>query len=184
MSSLFPFPVVCVILSLHEWTVLLFVFQCIYLYMSCHCEMLVYYLVIIYKNKTNRIGGVMVSLIASSAVDRGFEPRSVESKDFKISICCFSAKHAALRKIAKIGQLGIRIMCPNGATWLPADWCFSALAPSKSNSGGWSGTKRTSSSFQSKINLFSPWYSYKIVDLSLNNNHSLPQKQRQKTEQK
>ena len=30
--------------------------------------------------QTNHIGGVMVSVLASSAVDRGFEPRSVKSK--------------------------------------------------------------------------------------------------------
>ena len=34
----------------------------------------------------------------SSAVDRGFEPRSGKTKDNKIGICCFSAKHAALRR--------------------------------------------------------------------------------------
>ena len=39
----------------------------------------------------------MVSLLASSAVDRGFDPRSGQTKDYKIGICCFSAKHAALR---------------------------------------------------------------------------------------
>ena len=44
----------------------------------------------------NRIGGVMVSLLALSVVDRGFEPRSGQTKDYKIGICCFSAKHAAL----------------------------------------------------------------------------------------
>ena len=31
----------------------------------------------------NRIGGLMVSVLASSAVDRGFEPRSGQTKDFK-----------------------------------------------------------------------------------------------------
>ena len=46
----------------------------------------------------NRIGGVMISVLASSAVDRGFEPRSGQTKDYKIGICCFSAKHAALRR--------------------------------------------------------------------------------------
>jgi hypothetical protein len=46
----------------------------------------------------NRIGGVMVSVFSSSAVDRGFEPRSGQAKDYKISICCFSAKHTALRR--------------------------------------------------------------------------------------
>jgi len=33
-----------------------------------------------------RIGGIMFSVLASSAVDRGFETRSDEIKDFKISI--------------------------------------------------------------------------------------------------
>ena len=38
----------------------------------------------------NHIGGVMmVSVLASSVVDHGFEPRSDQTKDFKISICWF-----------------------------------------------------------------------------------------------
>ena len=49
----------------------------------------------------NHIGGVMVSVLASSAVDCGFEPRSGQAKDYKIDICCFSAKHAALRRMSK-----------------------------------------------------------------------------------
>ena len=40
--------------------------------------------------------GVMVSVLVSSVVDRGFEPRSGQTKDYKIGIFCFSAKHAAL----------------------------------------------------------------------------------------
>jgi hypothetical protein len=44
----------------------------------------------------NRIGGVMVSVLASSVVDQGFEPRAGQTKDYKISMCCFSAKHVAL----------------------------------------------------------------------------------------
>ena len=43
----------------------------------------------------------MVSVFTSSAVDRGFEPRSGQTKDYKIGICCFSAKHAALRRKSK-----------------------------------------------------------------------------------
>ena len=39
----------------------------------------------------NRIGGVMDSVLVSSVVDRGFEPRSGQTKDSKIGICCFSA---------------------------------------------------------------------------------------------
>ena len=43
----------------------------------------------------------MVSVLASSAVDRGFDPRSGQTKDYEIGICCFSAKHAALRSKSK-----------------------------------------------------------------------------------
>jgi hypothetical protein len=49
----------------------------------------------------NRIGDVMVSVLASSVVDRGFEPRSGQTKDYQIGICCFSAKHATLRRKSK-----------------------------------------------------------------------------------
>jgi hypothetical protein len=57
------------------------------------------------------IGGVMVRVLASSAVDRGFEPRLGQTKDYKIGICCFSAKNAVLRERAKTSRHGIRIMC-------------------------------------------------------------------------
>ena len=43
----------------------------------------------------------MVSVPAWSSVDRGFEHRSGKTKDYKIGICCFSAKHAALRRKSK-----------------------------------------------------------------------------------
>jgi hypothetical protein len=49
----------------------------------------------------NRIDGVMVSELTLSAVDRRFEPRSGQTKDNKIGICCFSTKHAALRRKIK-----------------------------------------------------------------------------------
>jgi hypothetical protein len=49
----------------------------------------------------NRIGGVMVSVLASNAVDRGFEQRSGQTKDYEIGICCFSAKYTALRRKSK-----------------------------------------------------------------------------------
>jgi hypothetical protein len=43
----------------------------------------------------------MVSVLASSAVDHGFNPWLSQTKDYKIGICCFSAKHAALRRKSK-----------------------------------------------------------------------------------
>ena len=45
----------------------------------------------------NRIGDIMVSVLVLGAVDSGFEPRSGQTKDYKIGICCFSTKHTALR---------------------------------------------------------------------------------------
>jgi hypothetical protein len=43
----------------------------------------------------------MVIVLTLSAVDRGFEPRSGQIKDYAIGICCFSAKHVALRRKSK-----------------------------------------------------------------------------------
>ena len=43
----------------------------------------------------------IVSVLASSVVDRGFEPRSGQTKDCKIGICCFSAMYAAFRRKRK-----------------------------------------------------------------------------------
>jgi hypothetical protein len=44
-----------------------------------------------------RVGGVMLSVLALSSVDCGFEPRSGQTNDYAIGIYCFSIKHAALR---------------------------------------------------------------------------------------
>ena len=40
----------------------------------------------------------MISALASSAVDLGFEHRSGQIKDYKIGIRCLSAKNAELRR--------------------------------------------------------------------------------------
>jgi hypothetical protein len=53
---------------------------------------------------TDRIGGVMISVLASSAVDRGIEPLSGQTKDYKIGnvqwdddvVCFVLDQHAAL----------------------------------------------------------------------------------------
>ena len=65
--------------------------------------------------------GVMVSVLTLCEVDSGFKPLSCKNKDYEIGICCFSAKHAALKSRAKPGWLGIRIMWLSEATCLPAD---------------------------------------------------------------
>jgi hypothetical protein len=43
----------------------------------------------------------MVSSLASSAGDRGFELRSGQSQDYTIDICSYSIKYAASRKKSK-----------------------------------------------------------------------------------
>ena len=123
---------------------------------------------------TNRIGGVMVSVLASSTVDRGFEPRSGQTKDYILDICFFSAKHAALKRKSK-------------------DW----LARNRNNVSKWSDMSTRGLLFQwasnvkiqpvlvyykadliiisLKISLFSPWYNWKLAELALNNTHSLTQ---------
>jgi hypothetical protein len=57
----------------------------------------------------------MVSVVASGAVDHGYEPQSVKPKAIKL-------------RRAKTVWLRIRIMCPSGKTCLPEDYCFSELA--------------------------------------------------------
>jgi hypothetical protein len=58
----------------------------------------------------NHISGVMVSVLASSPVYRGF------------------ATHAPLRRKSKDLLARFGIMCPSGATCLYSDCCFSELA--------------------------------------------------------
>ena len=43
----------------------------------------------------------MISMLALSVVYRGFEPRLGQTKDYKIGICCLSAKQSALRRKRK-----------------------------------------------------------------------------------
>ena len=51
--------------------------------------------------KSNLINGIMVNVLALSAVDHGFEPRSGKTRGYEIGICCFSSKHAAIRRKSK-----------------------------------------------------------------------------------
>jgi hypothetical protein len=76
----------------------------------------------------NRIGGVIVSVLAMGAVNHGFEPRSGQAKDYNIGICCLSAKHASFkRKQRLLGRN--RDNMSEWATCLSAHCCFSVLSP-------------------------------------------------------
>jgi hypothetical protein len=44
------------------------------------------------------VGGVMVTVLVSSAGGREFVPRSGPTKDNEVGICYFSAKHGTLRR--------------------------------------------------------------------------------------
>jgi hypothetical protein len=115
-----------------------------------------------YSCYKHRIGGVTVSVYISSAVDRGFEPRPGLTKDNKIGMCCFSAKHVAIRSKSK-------------------DW----MARNQNNVSMWSDMSIRGLLFQwastikiqlsmlvknkadliiisLKINLFSPWYTMQL----------------------
>ena len=70
----------------------------------------------------------MVSVLASSEVDRGFEPRSGQTKDCKIGIFASPLNTQHYGERAKTGWLGMKIMCLSGATYLSTDCCFSELA--------------------------------------------------------
>ena len=67
----------------------------------------------------------MVSVLASSADGRVIDPRSGQTKDIKIGISCFSAKHAAFWSKSKdrTGPTSVRI-CPGKVACLSADCCF------------------------------------------------------------
>ena len=56
---------------------------------------------ILLKREGNHIGGILVSVLDSSVIDRGFEPLSCQTKDYKFGICCLSTKHIALRRRSK-----------------------------------------------------------------------------------
>jgi hypothetical protein len=67
----------------------------------------------------------MVSMLASGAVDSGFKPRPCQTKDYEIGMCCFSAKHAALRSKSKDWLAQNQ---NNVSEWSDRHCCFSELA--------------------------------------------------------
>jgi hypothetical protein len=61
------------------------------------------------------IDSVLVSVLVSSVLDRGFEPWSYQTKEYIIDIFCSSATHATSSG-SKDLLTRIRIMCPSEAT--------------------------------------------------------------------
>ena len=50
---------------------------------------------------TDHMSGVMVSMLALSVVDHGFEHGCGQTKNYKTGIFCFIAKHTALKSKGK-----------------------------------------------------------------------------------
>ena len=119
----------------------------------------------------NNIGGVMVRFLASYVVDCGFEPWSGQIEDYKIGICCFSAKHAALRRKSNDWlpqNLDNASECGNMSILrLLFQWANTKQI--QHYIAYWSSTKQTSSSSHWKLTCFY----HDIAELALNNNHSL-----------
>jgi hypothetical protein len=71
----------------------------------------------------------MIRVLASSAVDGGFKCRSGQIKDYKIGICCLSAKHTALRRKSKDWSARNQNNVCEWSDTYPRDCCFSRAAP-------------------------------------------------------
>jgi hypothetical protein len=66
----------------------------------------------------NRIDDVMVSVLASSTVEHGYEPRSRQRKTMKLVYVASPISMGHYGERADISLFGIRIMCPSGETLL------------------------------------------------------------------
>jgi hypothetical protein len=71
----------------------------------------------------------MVCVLASSAVDRGFEPRSGQTKDYEINICCFSA--------IQLGHRSRQRFMRGGMSWpyLYGSWITTGVVSSNLDQG-------------------------------------------------
>ena len=120
----------------------------------------------------NHIGGVMVNMFTSRAVDHELEPQSGQAKDYEIGICCFTAKHAALRRkskdwlaqnqdnVSEWGDMSIHELLSQWASIIIIQ--LSMLVQYKADLV----------IISLKINLLSQCISWKMAELALNKNHS------------
>ena len=88
-----------------------FVFPSVYIYIITN---------ILHDSLLDRIGGVMVGVLASSTVDC-WSPGQVKSKTIKLVFVASPLSMQPKGERAKTGWLRIRIMCQSGATCLSAD---------------------------------------------------------------
>ena len=108
-----------------------------------------------------------------SAVDHGFESRSGQTKDYKIGMCCFSAKHAALRSKSKDWLAGNQINVSEWSDMSTLGLLFQWASTTKIQRRVLVLNEAVLIIISLKINLFSPWYIWQIAELALSNSHSL-----------
>jgi hypothetical protein len=58
-----------------------------------------------------------ITYVYSATISWGYEPRSVQTKDYQIGVCCFSTKYAELRRKSKDTQ--ILILQPTQLSYRP-----------------------------------------------------------------
>ena len=95
----------------------------------CVCFLLFFWFVCVCISSLCVVCGVMVSVLASSVIVAGFEPRSCQTRDYKIYI----SKHAALRRKSKDWLARNQDIVAVWASCLYADCCLSELALRISN---------------------------------------------------
>ena len=95
----------------------------------------------------------------------GFELWSGQTKDNKIVICCFSAKHTALRRKSKYWLIRNQ---DNVSEW---GCCFNELAKHPTKCVGLVQAYLIIISLN--INLLSQWFIWTFAELALSNNHPL-----------
>ena len=83
------------------------------------------------------MGGVIISVFAPSAIDRGFKPLSCQTKENKIDICCFNATNAGLRRKRKDWLIQNRDNVTKWSDMSTIGQIFSDLAPYKFNTACW-----------------------------------------------
>jgi hypothetical protein len=98
----------------------------------------------------------------SSVADRGFDPMLGQTKDYDIGICCFSAKHTALRSKNKDWMARNQ---DNVSEWsdMSTRELFQWASSIKIQLSVLVWNKADFIIISLKINLFTPWYSWTIT---------------------
>ena len=92
-------------LKLNSNCIKIILYKLVICIIELHCRVTpVFYLtsiIVLYQSETNHISSVMVSMLVSSVVDHGVEPRFSQTKGCKIVIYCFSDKHGSIKENEK-----------------------------------------------------------------------------------